>query len=86
MKLTSFPARTLQARATGLFGIKALEPSKLLNRTGVDLLVFWGYNRGILRNKHTMNYFLLPCELLGAALEAVLRKASDFFANKLEWM
>ena len=33
-----------------------------------------------------MNYFLLPCELLGAAIEAVLRKASDFFTNKLEWM
>ena len=33
-----------------------------------------------------MNYFLLPCELLGAALEAVLTKASDFFANNLEWM
>ena len=24
--------------------------NNLLNRTGVDLLVFWGYNRGILRN------------------------------------
>ena len=33
-----------------------------------------------------MNYFLLPCELIGAALEALLTEASDFFANKLEWM
>lgn len=33
-----------------------------------------------------MNYFLLPCELIGAAIEAVLVKVSNFFANKLEWM
>lgn len=33
-----------------------------------------------------MNYFLLPCELIGAALEALLTKVSDLFANKLEWM
>ena len=33
-----------------------------------------------------MNYFLLPCELIGVAIEALLTKASDFFANKLEWM
>lgn len=32
-----------------------------------------------------MNYFLIP-ELIGAAVEALLTKASDFFANKLEWM
>jgi hypothetical protein len=33
-----------------------------------------------------MNYFLIPCELLGAAVEAVLVKASNFLATKLEWM
>lgn len=33
-----------------------------------------------------MNYFLIPCELLGAAVEAVLAKALNFLATKLEWM
>ncbi len=30
-----------------------------------------------------MNYFLLPCELIGAAVEALLTKASDFFAGRV---
>jgi hypothetical protein len=33
-----------------------------------------------------MNYFLIPCELIGAAVEAVLSKTLNFFATKLEWM
>lgn len=33
-----------------------------------------------------MNYFLIPCELLGAAVEAVLAKALNLLASKLEWM
>lgn len=33
-----------------------------------------------------MNYFLIPCELLGAAVEAVLAKTLNLLASKLEWM
>ena len=40
-------------------------------------------------NKNTstiMDYFLLPCELIGAAVEAVLVKVSTLLEGKLEWM
>ena len=33
-----------------------------------------------------MNYFLLPCELIGAAIEAVLVKVSTLLEGKFEWM
>jgi hypothetical protein len=33
-----------------------------------------------------MNYFLLPCEIIGAAIEVVLVKASAFLEGKFEWM
>lgn len=33
-----------------------------------------------------MNYFLLPCEIIGAAVEAVLVKVSSFLEGKFEWM